>query len=101
MTNEEIIARTAIEIGLYSVEEIEEMIMNLEDIPLHTFAFWKAHGFSVKAGQKHIAEAYLWRFKKGKKKDDVEIVDPEDYPDRYYRTRAYLFHRSQVDYVGV
>ena len=103
MTNYEIIRNEAINNGIYSEEEIEQMEANMEGVPLHTFAFWKMCGYSVRKGEKACVTTYLWRFKKAKKKDLEEAVeiDPETDPAHYYKAKAFLFHRGQVDYVGV
>lgn len=105
MTNYEIIRNEAINNGIYTEEEIEEMEANFQAIPLHTFAYWKQLGYFVKKGEKHCVTTYLWRFKKAKAKDpETEIasdVDPEMDPAHYYKAKAFLFHKGQVEYYGV
>ena len=105
MTNYEIIRAEALAHGIYDEDELEEIEVTTGDIPLHTFAFWKKYGYFVKKGEKAMITTALWRYKKGKKADektDEELaVDPEDDPSHYYKTKAFLFHVSQVERVGV
>lgn len=102
MTNYDIIRSEAINNGIYTEDEIVEMESNFQAVPLHTFAFWKQLGYSVKKGEKACVTTYLWRFKARSKKEDVdETVDPEFDPAHYYKAKAYLFHKGQVEYYGV
>ena len=102
MTNEQIIIREAINHKLYTEEEIEKMILNFEDIPLHTFAFWKEHGFMVKKGQHACIETKLWKLKKGTKKEEVaNVKDPSEDTAHFYMCKSFLFHGSQVERMAV
>lgn len=103
MTNYEIIRSEAINNGIYSEEQIIEWEEAFLAIPLHTFAYWKAHGYSVKKGEHGLATR-LWRFKNAKLKEEKTeeqlAVDPADDPAHYYMTKAYLFHGGQVERCG-
>jgi hypothetical protein len=105
MTNYEIIRQEAINNGIYTEEQIEDLEMQMLDLPIHTFAFWKKNGCFVKKGEKACITTRLWKFKKGKskeEKDEAELaIDPADDPSHYYLTKAFLFHVSQVERAGV
>lgn len=48
MTNTEIIINEAVENGLYTMEQIENILASGHMIPLHTFQAWKSAGYIVK-----------------------------------------------------
>ena len=102
MTNYEIIRREAIDNGIYSEEEVERFEMQMLDLPLHTFAFWKKHGYYVKSGEKAVIRTRLWKLKNTKKKDEIpDDVDPIADPSHFFLASAYLFDISQVARGGV
>ncbi len=102
MTNYEIIRNEAINNGIYTEEEIEQLEMQMLDLPLHTFAYWKKYGYYVKAGEKAMIRTRLWKLKNSKKKDEIdENVNPADDPAHFFLANAYLFHVSQVARGGV
>lgn len=50
MTNTEIIINEALANGLYTEEQIENILASGHMIPLHTFKAWKDAGYIVKKG---------------------------------------------------
>ena len=48
MSNFEIITTEAVAAGIYTKEQIEEMVKATGTIPLHTFAEWKRLGYKVR-----------------------------------------------------
>lgn len=92
MKNEEIIARIAVANGIYTIEEIENMIAQGQEIPLHTFKGWKDRGMTVRKGE-HGVTCKLWK-KKNKKQAEEDKGDEEN---GFYLTKSYLFSREQVE----
>ena len=109
MTNNEIImhARLALaEAG--TIANTAEIIAHREDgtpvfLPeeIHTFAAWKARGFSVKKGQHAVASFSVWKHRPGR---SVEVENPEtgeteteERPARMFLQRAAFFSASQVE----
>lgn len=105
MTNQEIITRTAIQLGILTESEAEQIIMSGREIPLHTYAAWKSRGYQVKKGEKAVCKVSLWKKSKGKKaKKDVEqpTEDSEQQPIKdghFFQTNAALFLISQCEKV--
>lgn len=98
MTNQQIIASVAVEKGIYTAQEIEEMCEAGRDIPLHTLQGWHARKYRVKKGE-HGIETRLWKKKSGKNatdQDEEESVSPADQRN-FYLTKAYLFTADQVE----
>lgn len=94
MTNLEIICNEAILNGIYSKNEIEDMLAQGLEPALHTYTGWKARGKVVRHGEKGI-ETKLWKRRNSKKKDDdknEEVVNCN-----FYLAKAYLFSESQVE----
>ncbi len=48
MTNTDIIISEAVANGLYTMEQIENILAGGHMIPLHTFQAWKSFGYTVK-----------------------------------------------------
>lgn len=42
------------------------------DNEIHTYQCWKSLGYQVKKGEKAIAKFAIWKYTKGKKKDESE-----------------------------
>lgn len=103
MTNFEIIVENAIANEIFTEEEIENLLNDTGDIPLHTFKEWQRLGFSVKKGEKAKMTCYIWRFKNEKKKvkeNDKEVIKQEiDESDesKFYKTKAFFFTAEQVE----
>lgn len=91
MNNEEIITRIAVSNGIFSEEEINRMIAEGKEIPIHTFRGWKDRGMSVRKGE-HGIECKLWKHK-NKKTNDNENEDTDD----FYLTKSYLFTLDQTE----
>lgn len=66
---------------------------------LHTFGGWRERGYSVKKGEKHIAEFAIWKARKGKKAEDTDAGQPEDGegPTLMFQKIAFWFSASQVE----
>ena len=115
MTNDQIIYNTVK--TAFTQEQITEMnqkIYSPQQIALysadpcqlaaqgfHTFAEWKRMGFAVKKGQHAALVANLWKYSDKPSKAAREAAEAagEEAPtdSRFYRTKAYLFHRLQVE----
>lgn len=78
MTNEEIITKACQAAGITET--------------VHTFAAWKALGFSVKKGEHAMLKLPIWRYKTRKDADgeDKEVVDT-------FRVTAFFFGLHQVE----
>lgn len=106
MTNEEIIAGVAISEGIYTKEEISEMIEAGKEIPLHTLSGWAARGkrigktIKIKKGE-HGIETRLWKKKDKKAKTEDESADEQDLLHReFYLAKSYLFRLDQVEIIA-
>lgn len=98
MTNTEIIINEAVENGLYTMEQIENILASGHMIPLHTFQAWKSAGYVVKKGEHARITTRLWRFtNKSKKNNEAdENTDGTD-NEYYYLAKAFLFTYDQVE----
>ena len=77
----------------------EQVLHNISE-DLHTFAKWKALGYTVKKGEKAAVQTKLWKMTKKKAKADDDKQDGEDVEEQqnhYYLAKAFLFKRSQVE----
>ena len=67
---------------------------------LHTFDFWKKEGKSVKKGETHLIECYLWKYPPRPSKaprDAAEAEGKEAAPaPHFYPTKSHLFSCLQV-----
>lgn len=67
---------------------------------LHTFDHWKKEGKSVKKGETHLIECYLWKYTTRPSKAQREAAEAEGKeaaPDpHYYPTKSHLFSCLQV-----
>jgi antirestriction protein ArdC len=90
MTNTEIIIKEAILSGLYTPEEAEAIMQTYGALPLHTFAAWKAMGYTVKKGEHAALIAYLWKYTTKQNKENGENET------KVIRTKAFLFKPEQV-----
>ena len=93
MNNAEIIAREAITQGIYTPEEVQQIMLAGKEIPLHTIQGWNKRGCHVKKGSKGIP-ASLWVRKKKRISDPYE--DEEQKTD-FYLKKSYLFTVDQVE----
>lgn len=103
MTNEQIIFNERCELmksgiigGTGRIIEFEtdngEKIQLEEPEEIHTFAAWKAKGFSVKKGEHAKASFTIWKCttKKAEKKDDEDTK-------RMFLKKAHFFTAAQVE----
>lgn len=98
MTNTEIIINEAVENGLYTMEQIENILASGHMIPLHTFQAWKSAGYIVKKGEHARITTRLWRFtNKSKKNNEVDENTDGAGNDHYYLAKAFLFTSDQVE----
>lgn len=99
MSNFEIIANNAINAGLYTKEQVLEIIASGFRLPLHTFAEWKRLGFSVKKGEKARMTCRIWKFsdRKTETADDENVQEGDS---NYYLTKAFFFTREQVEEIA-
>lgn len=98
MTNLEIIVAEAIANKIYTEEEALTIIAERGALPIHTFAAWKALGYSVKKGEHARITTRLWKFKKEKvtmENTDGETVEQDTH--NYYLCKAFLFTAEQVE----
>lgn len=98
MTNLDIITTEAIANGLYSQEEVEAIYAEGRELPLHTFAGWRARGYKVKKGEHARITTKLWKMKRGKEtlkdKDGNEV---EEETKNMYLCKSFLFTGEQVE----
>lgn len=100
MKNIEIIANEAVAANLYTQEQVEEILECGGELPLHTFAGWKARGKMVRKGEHAAIKTRLWKFKKGAKKAEAEAEVEEKEESRYYLCKAFLFTAEQVEAIA-
>lgn len=67
---------------------------------LHTFDHWKKEGKSVKKGETHLIECYLWKYTTRPSKAQREAAEAEGKEaapaPHFYPTKSYLFSCLQV-----
>lgn len=63
---------------------------------IHTFANWKAAGYTVKKGEKAIAAFPIWKYTAGKTKTD-ENGEEIQANGRMFLKVSHFFKRSQVE----
>ena len=67
---------------------------------LHTFDFWKKEGKSVKKGETHLIECYLWKYTTRPSKAQWEAAEAEGKEaapaPHFYPTKSHLFSCLQV-----
>ena len=104
MTNTQIIFE-ALKLKGFSEDQLLT-IMNAYngDLPFHTFAEWKARGYSVKKGEKAFLAVPLWKFTNKPNmaaRKAAEEAGEEVNPDpHYYKKLSYIFGFNQVEKTG-
>ena len=104
MTNTQIIFE-ALKLKGFSEDQLLT-IMNAYngDLPFHTFAEWKARGYSVKKGEKAFLAVPLWKFTNKPNmaaRKAAEEAGEEINPDpHYYKKMSYIFGFDQVKRTG-
>ena len=96
MTNEQIIANSAVAAGIFTQEEAEAYFSHGMRLPIHTFAEWKSCGYMVKKGEHAALTMSIWKPKTRKKKDE-KTVDAKEENSGFFLTTAYLFTKNQVE----
>ena len=66
-----------------------------EPEPIHTFLHWKEYGYSVKKGEKAIAQLEIWKYTE-KKKTDGEDTE-EETAEHAFKKKAFFFCFAQVE----
>lgn len=104
MTNEQIIFNEAVELmkngkigktGRQVEVEDENGNKTMLDEPetIHTFQAWKARGFSVKKGEKAVAQFYIWKCVSKQTQDSDGMTEEQK---RMFMKKASFFSASQV-----
>lgn len=101
MTNTEIIINEAVANGIYTEEQVEEILSAGYTLPIHTFQVWKSAGYIVKKGEHARITTRLWRFTNKSKKADEEQADADGTENNhYYLAKAFLFTADQVEKIS-
>lgn len=104
MTNSQIIYNAAQAHG-FTEEQLTQLLDAYKgDLPFHTVLEWNKRGFSVKAGEKALFTADLWKYtdKPSKATREAAEENGEEAPEvsgHYYKKLSYLFSFSQVEAV--
>lgn len=104
MTNEMIIYNKSVELmesgkigktgrQFETEDENGNKIMLDEPEAIHTFQAWKAKGFSVKKGEKAVAQFYIWKCVTKQVADDNNMTEEQK---RMFMKKASFFSASQV-----
>lgn len=98
MTNLEIIANEAIINGIYTEEQVDELLIKYGDLGLHTYAEWKRLGYQVKKGSKSLFMARIWKPRKNKKVQETEETENTvEIKKNFIKVNAYFFGMHQVE----
>lgn len=97
MTNEQIIANSAVAAGIFTQEEAEAYFSHGMRLPIHTFAEWKSCGYMVKKGEHAALTVSIWKPKTRKRKDDKTVEADKEEEGGFFLTTAYLFTKQQVE----
>ena len=104
MTNEQIIFNNSVKLmesgkigktgRQFEVEdENGNKVMLDEPEPIHTFQAWKSRGFSVKKGEKAVAQFYIWKCVSKQIQDSEGMTEEQK---RMFMKKASFFRASQV-----
>ena len=88
-----VIGTTGNQICLEDDEGNKEVIYEPEQI--HTFMEWKRRGFSVKKGEKAVAQFTIWKHVTKKAK-----AESEEDEEKMFMKRASFFSYEQVEPIG-
>ncbi len=100
MTNEQMIQKTAVALGLFTEEQVATFAAAGRRLPLHTYAEWKALGYQVKRGEHAALKMQLWkprRVKKDEKADRLTAPESDDTDGTFFLATSHLFLSSQVE----
>lgn len=64
--------------------------------PIHTFAAWRAMGYSVKKGEHAIAKFPIWKMVGKQKQDEDDEKDDQKRTGRMFMKVAFFFTADQV-----
>lgn len=67
---------------------------------IHTFAAWKAAGYSVKKGEHAVAAFPVWKYKTGKKDPEKDEENAEE-GGSCYLYKAFFFTAAQVEKIAM
>lgn len=97
MTNLAIITDEAINQGIFTKEQAEEILEAGFRLPIHTFAEWKRLGYFVKKGEKARMICRIWRHRG----DSSTAIEDEEIEENgnFYLTKAFFFTLDQVQAV--
>lgn len=104
MTNEQIIFNNSVELmkdgkigktgrQFEFEDEKGNKIMLDEPEPIHTFQAWKAKGFSVKKGEKAVAQFHIWKCVSKEAENSKGMTEEQK---RMFMKKASFFSASQV-----
>lgn len=97
MTNEQIIANSAVAAGIFTQEEAEAYFSHGMRLPIHTFAEWKSCGYMVKKGEHAALVVSIWKPKTRKRKDGKTVEADKEEDGGFFLTTAHLFTKQQVE----
>lgn len=103
MTNTQIIYQAAQAHGFTEEQLTQLMDAYKGDLPFHTVPEWNKRGFSVKAGEKALFTADLWKYTDKPSKAAREALEergeevPEEAAGHYYKKLSHLFSFAQVE----
>ena len=98
MTNLQIITNSAVANGLFTEEEVRAIFASGGVLPLFTFKEWKRRGYQVRRGEHAALTCDIWRHKE--KKGSIPMEDGNDKEvdeSHFYKHKAFLFTKEQVD----
>lgn len=104
MTNTNIIYQ-ALQARGFSEDQLNQIIAAYNgDLPFHTFAEWKARGYSVKKGEKALLAVPLWKYTNkpnmaARKAAEARGEEINEDP-HYYKKLSYIFGFNQVKRTG-
>lgn len=102
MTNDQMINKTAVELGLFTKEQAKAILASGNRLPLHTYAEWRSLGYQVKRGEHAALKMQLWKPRKGKKEEEAgqQNAPESDTTDgSFFLATAHLFLITQVERV--
>ena len=89
-----VLAGSGIKATLTAADGTQEVIELPESI--HTFAAWKAAGYSVKKGEQAIAKFAIWKYASDKQADDENA----DESGHCFLKVSFFFKRAQVEKIA-
>lgn len=87
MNNNQIIANECIKAGLYTEEQIREMLEKEGSICVHTIKEWFDRGYKIRKGEHACITTRLWKMSSDKEKNE----------SHFFLAKAFLFDKSQTE----